>query len=283
MFNQSYRITRIWGIPIKVHISLIILLIVMIQDFGLFTGLLMALGLLVSIVLHELGHSIVAIRKGCRVREITLMFMGGAAQMEQIPSRPRDEFFMALAGPMVSLAIGIGCIFGGIHLNLPTVNSLPINIIVLIGVVNLSLVFFNLLPAFPMDGGRILRAALTPKLGKLKATFYAARLGKIMAVCFGILGLFSRPMNFILIVIAFFIYIAAGQEYRMVQMQEAARTYGFGGAWSPFEGAYWNRDSGGESEDKVIISPPPYKSGPDSETNLRPFKKKNPFSDLFGQ
>ncbi len=282
MFNSSYRITRIWGIPIKVHISLIILLIVMVQDFGLITGLLMALGLLISIVLHELGHSIVAIRKGCRVREITLMFMGGAAQMEQIPSRPRDEFFMAIAGPLVSLVIGLVCTFGGMYLNLPPVKFLPINIIELIGIVNLSLVFFNLLPAFPMDGGRILRAALTPKLGKLKATFYAARLGKVMAVIFGIIGLFSRPMNFILIVIAFFIYIAAGQEYRMVQIQEAARTYSFGGAWSPFGGS-WNPDSNNESEDKVSISPPPYKSGPDSETNLRPFRKKNPFSDLFGQ
>jgi len=84
------------------------------------------------------------------------------------------------------------------------------------------------------------------------------------------------------VVIAVFIYTAAGNEYRIVQMQEAAKTYGFGGMWSPFETS-WGQHAVDESEDKVIISPPPYKDGPDSESNLRPFRRKNPFSDLFGQ
>ncbi|MDD4869077.1 MAG: site-2 protease family protein [Kiritimatiellae bacterium] len=286
MFNSSYRITRIWGIPIKVHISLIILLILLVQDYGIVYGMLVALGLLVSIVLHELGHSIVAIKKGCRVREITLMFMGGAAQMDQIPTKPLDEFLMALAGPAVSFAIGAGGLFGGNYFHFPImmmIGNFKINIIHYIGIINLVLVVFNLLPAFPMDGGRILRAMLTPKLGRLKATFYAARLGKIMAILFGLLGLFSRPVNFILIVIAVFIYTAAGNEYRMVQMQEAAKTYGFGGGgWPPF-GTFWSSNVPDEPEDKVIISPPPYKDGPDSEADLRTFRKKNPFSDLFGQ
>jgi Zn-dependent protease len=265
-----------------VHISLIILLIFMVQDYGFIYGMLVALGLLVSIVLHELGHSIVAIKKGCRVREITLMFMGGAAQMERIPTKPLDEFFMALAGPAVSLVLGIVCMFGGARLNLVVLLPINMNIVQFIGLINLMLVFFNLLPAFPMDGGRVLRATLTPKLGRLKATFYAARLGKILAVFFGIFGFISSLTditNLIMVAIAFFIYTAAGSEYRMVQMQEAAKRQGFGG-WSPFD-AFWNENIQEDPEDKVIISPPPFKKGPDSEADLRPFKK-DPFSDLFG-
>jgi len=281
MFNTSYRITRIWGIPIKVHISLIVLLLLMAQEFGFMYGALVALGLLVSILLHELGHSLVAIKKGCRVREITLMFMGGAAQMDQIPTKPLDETLMAIAGPLVSLVLCLTGVFAGAQLNLPLVPGYDCNIIELIGGINLCLFSFNLLPAFPMDGGRILRAILTPKLGRLRATFHAARLGKIMAVLFGIWGLLK--FNPMLIVISVLVYILAGQEYRMVQMQEAARTFGFGDAWNPFgtfSGSAYEQE---EQEDKVIINPPSYSKEPPSKSNLLQFPKKNPFSDLFGQ
>ena len=90
------------------------------------------------------------------------------------------------------------------------------------------------------------------------------------------------PTNPILVIIAVFIFFAAGQEYRYVQVQEAAKSYGFGGGWSPFT-SQWNREPEGDPDDRVIISPPPYKDGPDDEANLRPFRKRNPFSDLFGQ
>lgn len=281
MFKASYRITRIWGIPIKVHISLIVLLFVMVHHFGFMYGTLVALGLLVSIILHELGHSLVAIRKGCRVREITLMFLGGVAQMDQIPTKPLDEFFMAIAGPLVSLVLCLAGFFAGAQFNLSLVPIYNMNIIQVFGAINLCLVAFNLLPAFPMDGGRILRAILTPKLGRLRATFYASQLGKVMAVLFGLYGLWE--LDFILILIAILVHILAGQEYRMVRMQEEARTFGFGGTWTPFgtswEPGYHNE----EPEDKVIISPPPYNKEPPAKSNLLQFPRKNPFSDLFGQ
>lgn len=276
MFTSSYRIARVWGIPIKLDISLIALLVMLSFNFGLWGGLAMAVGLLTSIVLHELGHSIVAIHKGCRVREITLMFMGGAAQMERIPTRPLDEFLMALAGPAVSFLLGGLCLWGGSYVPLRILRHFvgDLNIVQWIGVVNWGLVVFNLLPAFPMDGGRILRSALTPKFGRLRATAIAARLGKIMAVLFGIFGLTQE--NWILVVIAFFVFISAGNEYRMVEMQEADRRHGFGG-WSSFGGG-----SRSESDDdRVVISPPPYDDGPDTETDIRQDDEQDPFRNIF--
>lgn len=287
MFNMSYRITRIWGIPIKVHITLVVLPFIFIHFFNLIYGLMLTLGLLVSIVLHELGHSFVAIRKGCHVREITLMFMGGAAQMDQIPTRPLDEILMALAGPAVSLIVGQLCIVAGGQFAPDPMAPYELNIIELLGSINMGLAYFNILPAFPMDGGRVLRAALTPKLGRLKATFYAARLGKIMAVLFGVISLVTArwmPELFspMLPIVAIFIYILAGQEYRMVQREEAAKTNPFAGnSWAPFTGA-WRPPAEPHTDDRVIIGPPPYRKEPASEAELRPLQKKNPFSDLFG-
>jgi len=113
MFKASYKIATVWGIPIKIHISLIFLLAFLAWRSGalgnwrsLFEILLLETIVFSSIALHELGHSFVALRKGVRVREITLMFMGGAAQMEEIPRKPADEFLMAIAGPAVSVALG---------------------------------------------------------------------------------------------------------------------------------------------------------------------------------
>lgn len=275
MFRSSYKIATIWGIPIKVHISLLLIVFFLVRDFGWIYGILLELGLATSIVLHELGHSIVAIKKGCRVRQITLVCIGGAAQMERIPTRPLDEFLMAIAGPAVSLVLGIICVYGGVYLPLPPV-LLSLNIVQVLGAINIMLMAFNLLPSFPMDGGRVFRAVLTPKLGRLRATFVAARLGKIMAVLFGIHGFFSG--SWILVFIAFFIYIAAGNEYRMVQMQEAAKQQGFG-FWPPFE-SQWD-DAG--SNDKVTISPPPYADGPDSETDIHSSDNDNPFKNIFGR
>ena len=227
------------------------------RDFGAITGLLLEIGLLLSIVLHELGHSAVAMRKGCRVREINLTCLGGAAVMERIPTRPLDEFLMAIAGPMVSLVIGLTAFFGGAYLPLPEFGQGGPNIVQVIGWVNFILLGFNLLPSFPMDGGRILRAFLTPKLGRLRATAVAARLGRIMAVLFGIYGFLNS--NWFLVFIAFFVYVAAGNEYRYVQMQEAAKQGGFRFSDGP---------DGQEPEDRVQVSPPPYRRGRGTEADL---------------
>ncbi len=244
MFGASFRITTIMGIPIKVHISLIFMVLVMISFYGLFTGIILELGLICSIVLHELGHSIVAIQKGCRVREITLMFIGGAAQMERIPEKPIDEFFMAVAGPIVSLILGItGIVLSMLLSFIPYIST----VLYTLGGINLALTIFNLIPAFPMDGGRVLRAALAAHTGRVKATFIAARIGKILAVLFGIYGLGHNPF---LIFIAFFIYFAAGQEYKMVQLEEMYKHRMPG-----FDDGFYTTNF---PEEQVFVSPPPY-------------------------
>jgi Zn-dependent protease len=278
MFNSGYKIATVWGIPIRIHISLIIMLLLFARDFGFVTGTLLGLGLAGSIVLHELGHSIVAIRKGCRVRDITLMFIGGAAQMERMPTRPLDEFLMAIAGPAVSLVLGTAGLLAGGYLPLaPLPQVRPLNAVQLLGLINLVLVAFNLLPAFPMDGGRVFRALLSKKMGRVRATFIAARVGKIMAVIFGIYGFFSTPTRWILVAVGFFVFIAAGNEYRMVRMQEAARQGGRGPREAP--GPDENGDAG---DDQVIISPPPYRRGPASKADVRSENERNRFTGPFG-
>ena len=134
-------------------------------------------------------------------------------------------------------------------------------------------VLFNLLPSFPMDGGRVFRAILTPKLGRLKATYIASRVGKLMAIIFGLIGFFSSPSQWILVAIAFFIFISAENEYRMVQAQEAAKQADFG-PWAAF-GANWLTPTE-DDEDVVEVSPPPYERGRKSKTELR-HENRNPF------
>jgi Zn-dependent protease len=254
MFGSAYRIATVAGIPIRIHISLLLIVLILGLRFGWVSGTLLGVALVLSIVLHELGHSAVAIRSGCRVRSITLLCIGGAAQMEEIPSRPRAELLMAVAGPAVSLVLGLSVLMLGLRLpGLPEVRGTPLNLVELIGVVNLGLVAFNLLPAFPMDGGRVLRAALTPRLGRLKATFIAARVGKIIAVLFGVRGFFTY--DWILVVIAFFVFTAASNEYNIVRMQEAAKRGRR--VWPGFEEVFGGEHAG----DQAVIGPPPFKRG----------------------
>ena len=228
MIKRSYLFTKVMGIPVRIHITLVILLIVVAIKFGI-GGILYAIGIFASVALHELGHSWVAIRKGCRVREIMLLPIGGVAKMDRIPTRPMDEFLVAAAGPLTSLILA--ALFGWAGRFAFPLTSMCY--------VNLMLCLFNLLPSFPMDGGRIFRAAMTPKLGRLKATALAARIGRIMAVAGGIFGLFQG--NFFLVLIAVFIYQAAGAEYRAVYLQQMSQEWFTGGRPADIE-----------------VSPPPY-------------------------
>ena len=215
MIKRSYLLARVMGIPIRVHITLVVLLIFAAFKFG-FWGVLYTAGLFTSVALHELGHSWVAIRKGCRVHEIMLLPIGGVAKMNNIPSKPMDEFLVAIAGPLTSLALA------GIFWLLCGTGFLMMLFASLSGI-NLMLALFNLLPSVPMDGGRIFRAFMTPRIGRLKATALAARIGRILAVAFGIFGLYNR--NIILILIAIFIYQAAGAEYRAVYAQQMSQDW----------------------------------------------------------
>jgi len=260
MIKRSYKLTTVMGIPIRVHLTLVIALFFVALTFGL-SGVLLATGLLISIALHELGHSWVAIRKGCQVREIMLLPIGGIAKMSHIPSRPKDEALIAIAGPLTGLLLAI--VFWQLaHLGLFSGQLLSLaffNLIISCG--------FNLLPSFPMDGGRIFRAFMTPRIGRLKATALAARIGRIMAVAFGIVSLFSgQPFSVKLlhIALATFIYNAARAEYRSVYAQHMSQE------WFTVE-----------PQADIHVSPPPYaqKTPPVWKT----WKQKTDafFNDLF--
>ena len=276
---SSFQIAKVFGIPIRAHITLLIVLPLIGFDYAqamgnhsFFWGLITAVGLFASVVLHELGHSVVAIRKGCRPREILLLPIGGVAQMDRMPTRPLDEFQVAIAGPAVSLFLalagwGLADLFATLGMTRP---ALALS---LLSGVNLMLVLFNLLPSFPMDGGRIFRAWLTPRVGRLMATHIAAKVGRFMAIVFGVIGLFQ--LNIFLILIAFFIYQAASSEYRMVRIQEASRK-GLFGQGMPTREPWTYEDR------EITVSPPPFRRGETSRIFVKPLRAQHDlFDDLF--
>lgn len=177
-------------------------------------GALVALGLFAGVLVHEIAHSLVAKKRGIRINNITLFLFGGVSSMEEGTPDPKVELPMALAGPLTSLGLGILSI--GIVYLIPLVVGAPgvagvlVFLFAYLGLLNVILFGFNLLPAFPMDGGRVLRAYLAQRMPVTQATRIASQIGKGFAVFFGIFGFLA--FNPILIIIAFFIYIGASQE-----------------------------------------------------------------------
>ena len=225
VMKSAYQIARVFGIPVKVHLSLIVLLplIALSVAGSLFWGLIAAAGLFLSVALHEVGHSLVAMRKGGRVREILLLPIGGMARLERLSPRPRDEIRIAAAGPAVSGVLAL--LFFALALGASWIGlGFFTAILFWLAAINLMLALFNLLPSFPMDGGRIFRAWLTPRKGRVEATRVAAALGRGMAILFGIAGLWTGA--WVLVAIAVFVYISAGAEYRLVRARENARRVG---------------------------------------------------------
>ena len=232
MFKNSLTIFKISGIPIKLHISFLLILPflaiaignniasiselagvspdnVVLNPYAL--GFVLAILLFISVVLHELSHSFVARSRGIEIKDITLMLLGGVAQMEDDADEPGDEAWMAFAGPLFSLVFGFLLFF--IHRNLSSLFTTDLRVIIYyLGFMNLFLAFFNLLPAFPSDGGRILRSLIARKTSYLRATRIATAIGKFFAFLIGFVGLLSGSIIWILI--AFFIYIGASQEYQ---------------------------------------------------------------------
>lgn len=236
----SWRLFRVAGIGIYVHVTFFLLLIVLgAQGFATHHRLQDALGeigfiitLFFIIVLHELGHALTARRFGIATKDITLLPIGGVARLERMPEDPKQELAVALAGPAVNVVLAI-LLFVGLYItagftSLDRVLESGGDFFVRLLFVNVFLVVFNLLPAFPMDGGRVLRALLAIRLDYARATRIAANIGQGMAFLFamvglGVLGLFGVPGsgNPFLILIAVFVWMGAAQEAGMVEMKSA--------------------------------------------------------------
>ncbi|WP_415379405.1 site-2 protease family protein [Halosimplex sp. TS25] len=191
-------------------------------ELSLGLGLAAALGLFVGVVLHELGHSLVAMRYGFPIGSITLWIFGGIAQMEEMPEDWRQEFAIAIAGPVVSVALGV--ISYVAFLAVPAGGSLAVAaakfVLGYLALMNVVLAAFNMLPGFPMDGGRVLRALLNRTRPYARATEIAAEVGKLFAIALGLFGLFGGGGLF-LVAIAFFIYIGAASEAQQTVMRAA--------------------------------------------------------------
>jgi len=179
-------------------------------------GLASALGLFAGVVLHEFGHSLVALRYGYEIDSITLWLLGGVASFAEFPEDWRHELVIAIAGPAVSVAIGLGSYAA--FLSTPPGVGPARFVFGYLAMLNVILAAFNLLPGFPMDGGRILRALLARNQPHAQATQQAAAVGKLFAFLLGLLGLFS---NWFLILLAFFIYIAASSEAQQTTIKAA--------------------------------------------------------------
>ncbi len=185
-------------------------------------GVAFILLLFAAVTLHEYGHALTARKFGIRTRDITLYPIGGVARLERMPEKPIQELWVALAGPAVNVVIA-AVLFAYLLVSnaLVPLNQLTLttgSFIERLMIVNISLVLFNLIPAFPMDGGRVLRAILAMNMDYVKATNIAAIIGQGAALLFGLAGLFGNPM---LVFIAFFVWMGAAQEASMVQMKNA--------------------------------------------------------------
>jgi len=235
------QVARVIGIPIYLHFSWLIIfgLIVWTLSTGYFPaqypdlpassywakGLVASLLFFVSILVHELGHAVVALRHGVRTRSITLFIFGGVALLEKDPRDGRAEFWMAAAGPLVSLTLA-GLFYAGA--TLPFVGPSAVAVARYLALINLILALFNLVPAFPMDGGRLLRGALWGTMGKARATRIASRAGTFFAFFLIFAGVFSLlrgdPVGGVwYILIGWFIKDASVASYQQVRLDEALR------------------------------------------------------------
>ncbi|MCU4972808.1 site-2 protease family protein [Halobacteria archaeon AArc-m2/3/4] len=244
---MNYTVLRVWGIPIRLNISLFVFLPILAWLIGSgeqlsvyatfingvsptavdaaaledsdrwLIGAAAAVGLFVSVTLHELGHAWAAMRYDIEVQSITLWILGGLASLARMPEEWSQEFWIAVAGPITSLLVGVGCL-GALYV-IPESATVVVFAIGLLAVMNIVLALFNMLPAFPMDGGRVLRALLARNRSYVSATRIAARAGIAFAIVFIFLGVVVA-FSPILVLVALFIYVAATTESRTVVLGE---------------------------------------------------------------
>jgi Zn-dependent protease/CBS domain-containing protein len=224
----SWRIGKFLGIDVYMHVTFLLLIGWVVVSYYLqgstlaatAEGVLFILALFACVVLHEYGHALTARRYGIKTRDITLLPIGGLARLEKMPDEPSQELRVALAGPAVNVVIA-AALFAALTVTSSVVplSSLSLgkgSFVEQLMVVNVFLVLFNMIPAFPMDGGRVVRALLAMRMEYTRATQVAASLGQSIAFIFGFIGLFTNPF---LLFIAFFVWIGAHQEASMTQMK----------------------------------------------------------------
>lgn len=234
----SLSIGRIAGTEIRIHFTFLLFLIwIFAANYAAgggtaaWTSTIFIILLFGCVLLHEYGHILTARAFGVATPDVTLLPIGGVARLERIPEEPYQEFLVAIAGPAVNVVIAFALVaFAGAKLDpqhLAAVGSAGVSMVDRLAIVNIFLVVFNLIPAFPMDGGRVLRALLAIPLGFVRATQIAATIGQVLAFAFGIIGLFYSP---ILILIAIFVYLAASSEAHLVALRSMSRGVPVGAA-----------------------------------------------------
>lgn len=226
----SWKIGRLAGIDLRIHATFLLLLgwigvsywMLSKSAQTMLAGIGFILALFGCVMVHEMGHALAARKFGIKTADITLLPIGGLARLERIPDNPKQELWIAIAGPAVNVAIAmllyVWLIFGHHWEPLSQLRAATGPLAERLLVANISLVLFNLIPAFPMDGGRVLRALLASRMNHQKATRTAAWIGQGFAVVFGIFGFFGNPM---LLLIGIFVWIAARQEANAARVRSA--------------------------------------------------------------
>jgi Zn-dependent protease/CBS domain-containing protein len=228
----SIKIARVAGIEVRLHLTFLLFLAWIGFSYyqrggaeAALDGVVFLLALFGCVLLHEFGHALAARAFGIRTPDITLLPIGGVARLQRMPDRPWQELIVALAGPLVNVVIAAVLIFLlGQHSaleHLERLNEPGAAMLAKLASVNIGLVLFNLIPAFPMDGGRVLRSLLAMALPYSRATQIAAWIGQALAFVFGFAGLFTNPM---LVFIALFIFLGAQQEAALAQMRDITST-----------------------------------------------------------
>lgn len=219
----SFKIGTIAGIRVEVHVTFLLFIV----GVALYRGFLgespaqavsaafLLLLIFGCVLLHELGHALAARRYGIRTRDIILLPIGGVARLERMPEKPLQEIVVAVAGPLVNVLIA-GALFALSSFRIPAAEAaLRGGVLETLFAINVVMVVFNMIPAFPMDGGRVLRALLAMRLPYARATRIASLVGQAFALLFGLVGLFTN--TFMLLFVALFVFLAASEERALVQ------------------------------------------------------------------
>lgn len=256
MLRWSINLFRVFGIQLAVHFSFLLLLAYFGWDgwrrgggAGALWELLLVVLFFSCVVLHELGHSLTARRYGVQVPRILLMPIGGMAEFDRIPRRPRAELLITIAGPAVNFVIAaalLPVVWKDLWSDVAVPDYGHQRMLIELAIANAVMGTFNLLPVFPMDGGRIFRALLATKLDYLRATYWAALVGKVLAAIFALIAAFYLEQP-VLAALFIFIFFAGSAEYRQLLRREQEAAY-----W-----ADWARRSAAVTESPGATPPPP--------------------------